>query len=486
MKHLLCTLLLFPLAVFGQNWLPLSPGESYHYRLPNAAQITHTIRIDSSKSTPEGLAHYLNRVFVHFPDQNEFILVNRGQFLGQTMILRPNGSVIFREEGFLLSRETTVYPQAGLGQSWLAMPVGNVTASVVDVGEALVLGELDSVKTISFSNGTAWILSKNHGVVQAADYQSCNATATLSGLESKGLGDQMFRFSDFYDFNVGDVFEYVSGGSSLGVAFGARSKITVLEKNSLPNGEGFTYRVRRLTKSNNLLLTDTTWLTYKKSDLPWLEMYNRQVFMLPNNDEVYTYARHLNGGIVVGNPMPFPFNDDTTLCAVHCFPKDPNSWILPEDDILGCGIGDVGCYVYAYHREYLPKLGLVYREESYIDLYEYLKLLGAVSDGDTIWGSITPDWAFTSTQAPASEVHALQIAPNPANNWAKVDLPPMPQGGRLQIVNALGSTVRTVELPHSSNAQSFSLELEGLPNGMYTLAISTARGIWAGRLVLTP
>ena len=41
--------LLFPGGLLAQNWMPISPGETYHYRLHDSSYITHTLYVDSLK-----------------------------------------------------------------------------------------------------------------------------------------------------------------------------------------------------------------------------------------------------------------------------------------------------------------------------------------------------------------------------------------------------------------------------------------------------
>ncbi|MBL7806433.1 MAG: hypothetical protein JNN28_01370, partial [Saprospiraceae bacterium] len=62
MKLLLLPLLCLPFWAFSQNWLPVVPGETQHYRLPDSNHITHSLRIDSTKQSGNNTIYYLNRI----------------------------------------------------------------------------------------------------------------------------------------------------------------------------------------------------------------------------------------------------------------------------------------------------------------------------------------------------------------------------------------------------------------------------------------
>lgn len=218
-KNLSFLLLLVPSIFFAQNWMPVVPGETYNYRLQDSAYITQTIRVDSMKKVGNDSVFYLNRVLQWFVFPGDPILgidtlaigfQNQGQFLGQTMTKTPNGDLVFHAENVFFDTTFIIRPFANVGETWLAVPDENITATIVSVTQGDVLGEPDSLKTIQFDNGATWVLSKQHGLVQCPDFYTNNLRANLSGLEAKGLGDRLYRFDDFFDFNVGDVLEYSS------------------------------------------------------------------------------------------------------------------------------------------------------------------------------------------------------------------------------------------------------------------------------------
>lgn len=170
---LLC--LLAPCCLFSQNWMPVVPGETYHYRLDDSAYISHTIRVDSTKKIGDDSVFYLNRILQWYylstpTDTLAIALRDQGQFLGKTMTKTPNGQLVFHAENFFFDTSFVIRPLVNPGESWLAVPGENITATVTSVVQGEVLGESDSLKTIQFDNGATWLLSKNHGLISCPDF----------------------------------------------------------------------------------------------------------------------------------------------------------------------------------------------------------------------------------------------------------------------------------------------------------------------------
>src|SRR5690606_30147647 len=80
------------------------------------------------------------------------------------------------------------------------------------LGEAEVLGVIDSVKTMGLSDGRTIQLSKNHGVL---NFESTDGEIfSLSGIPDRQLGTYPIGRHEIFDFEVGDVFVYVGSYSA--------------------------------------------------------------------------------------------------------------------------------------------------------------------------------------------------------------------------------------------------------------------------------
>jgi hypothetical protein len=268
--------LLFPCGLFAQNWMPVAPNETYHYRLADSAYITHSIRVDSSKIVGADVVYYLNRVLKYEgPVGDQIAFYKQGQFLGKTMTQKPDGSLVFESGNIFFDTSIVIFPQANLGETWLAVAEDNITASVISIQEGEVVGIQDSLKIIQFSNGAQWVLSKNYGLLSAPDFNQGNLTATLSGLEDQELGDRLYRFEDFFEYSVGDVFESQSYFSGQFGWSDTRIKTRILEKTILP--EGFQYLVEKKQKTVTGGLSSGTTLSISNEPM----LYLRQSYKKP-------------------------------------------------------------------------------------------------------------------------------------------------------------------------------------------------------------
>lgn len=484
MKLPIFLFLLFPVGLFAQNWMPVVPGETYHYRLANAGHITHSIRVDSSKTVGADVVHYLNRVLKYEgPVGDQIAFYKQGQFLGKTMTQKPDGSLVFASDNIFFDTSIVVFPGAYLGQTWLAVAESGVMASVISVDEDPALGVQDSIKTILFSNGAEWILSKNYGLLGASDFNQTNQWVFLSGLENQGIGDRLYRFEDFFDYEVGDVIESLSYYSGqFGWAY-SRFKTTVLEKTVLP--EGFQYLVEIKSKtvtggmvSDTTLSISTENKQYLKQDYKYVDAYNHQIIPAPFFDHHFSFATHFEGGIYLGNT--YSSSDNPEFCSILGVPEDPNNPLSYFDDALDCTLGDEA-NVYYYYEEYRPKIGRVNYGYSILDNSFNEVITGAVIQGDTIWGSITPDWSFTETAEPVA-YSKLVVSPNPSSGFASVQIPEGVESALIHVYSTDGMSVQTVDYQSS---ESLYLDLSSLPNGMYWVILRSDDRVWHERLVKT-
>ncbi len=474
MKTLL-PLLLFPISIFAQNWTLVTPGETYHYRLPNADFITHTIKADSVRQIGNNTIYHLNRVVFWdaLPQGSQLIFGNQGQFLFQTITDDGAGKLFLDAESGFPPASLTMFPQAGHGFSWLADANNNISATISAVTLGSVLGLPDSLKTIQFSNGSQWVLSKHHGVVSCPNLAG-NATLHLSGLESAQLGDRLYRFEDFFDLQPGTILEYVEDYTGLFGWDASRSKILILNKSFM--ADTARYQVQRKWKQTQFSLqtgtsttfgVDTVWLEYKNSDFPFLSAYNNQFLPLHPCNCKGTFALVSKNGVDIGEPQ-FPFS------SFYC-------GVLEEDSFFP-GLNILACSDEGYFEQFRPGLGQTEYYRSIIDNSEYKRLAGAIVQGDTVWGSITPDWDFTATSSPVREIGSLDLSPNPAFDYVNLHFPGLKEGeALLQIFNTENMLCHSQER-FGLNGRTI-VDLSGFPSGIYLILLNTGARIWREWLV---
>jgi hypothetical protein len=476
MKYTLITLLLLPCVLFGQNWLPVVPNEIQHYRLQDSSHITHSLRIDSLKQSGNNTIYYLNRI-IQWKNIGEVIaLKDQGQFLGQQMTLMPDGLLILNHESFFLDTTIILQLDAGLGQSWLALPESNTMASVTHLDETQVLGIMDSVKTITFDNGIVWKLSKHHGLVEAADYQHQNTKVTLSGLETAGLGERLYQMADFFDYHVGDVFEYSqnsiyqTGGTDLWY------KIKILEKPvNTPDTLRYVAEFRTVEIVSGLFnhtkyFLDTITISYLKKDWERISSYHHQVVPAIWNDLTYTII--LQNNLLIGNPNPVGIVPVDT-CSVYLVPDDPSHWLYSVEGGITCNLG------YHYYEVFRAGIGRTTYAYSLIDYFFHERMNGAVIQGDTVFGKISPDWAFTQTEAPFTS-EKLLVAPNPAVEEITIQVPPGKLNGILIMYHSSGHVVNRWKV---TQTETINITVNDLPSGLYLIEYRSEKGILTARVL---
>jgi len=205
-KTILCVLLLFPIISYAQNWNLINAENKYYFKSGNINYISNTIFADSFSVVANDTVFYLNRIvkdcFECDPmNPHKFKLANQGQFLQKEITKHADGTYRFYGD-----REYFVNPHFTVGQSWVFDTIQNVVATVDTIYEQDVFGLLDSVKVISIGNDSTITISKNNGII---NFGIDSEEYVLSGISGQNnVGASPFQKEDFFDFNVGDVFQY--------------------------------------------------------------------------------------------------------------------------------------------------------------------------------------------------------------------------------------------------------------------------------------
>ena len=461
-------LLLFtPLCLTAQNWMPILPGETYYFRTEGANYITNTIKVDSVEQIGANTVYHLNRVVreIEDPLEGNQYYNNQGQFLLQKITRTPADVLTLASESVLDPGYLILHPTADPGFSWVADPAANITCTIASVELGAVLGQPDSLKHLMFTNGDEWILSKNHGLVRCPDKLS-GLNATLTGLETLHLGDRPYRFDDFFNFEVGTILEYYESSASIFGETDFNYKNTVLERQISQDSARF--RVERRWKktivdvfSGNSSTTgkDTLWWAVSNSTLRFPWPYNNQY--LPYNEAAVgvrsgIFAAVTEQGVFIGPA--------TAACSV--FQPSP---IL--ESLLDCEPGQ------QYRETFRPGLGQTALDIEQIDYFFSKRLLGAVVGGDTIWGTVSPDWIFTETNTPAGVSNQIKVFPNPAVSQLEIVFETaLNEPAFYQILTPDSRLV-------GQGRTTGVINLSGIPTGVCMLMLQTEQGIFQSRFV---
>ncbi|MBL7781469.1 MAG: T9SS type A sorting domain-containing protein [Saprospiraceae bacterium] len=490
MKHLIpLFLLLISTVLHAQNWMPVVSGDVYHFRAEDSSFITHTIRVDSVKKVGEDSVFYLNRIVLVDYLSPDFVIVSsqKGQFLGQQMTKKPNGSLVFASELYDESRSVIIFPNAPINASWMAFD--DVSATVISAESGVIFGEADSLKNIFFSNGLTWILSKNHGVIHFENLFYPDSKVELSGIETRNVGDRLLGFSDFFSFHVGDTFEWRYSYSGVGGSNSTISKWHILDKEVFQ--DSFRYYVARKRKSvstapnlNTYFTHDTLWVEINRSQFKNSDSYNNQGVVLDNYFyEETTYVTCFEGGKKVGHKPAIP--NTQFICSIFPVGLFQEAYFPSQDGLSRCcniADPDFSCESRYFYEEYREGLGRVDWGLSVIDNQLSDQLLGAVIQGDTVWGAISPDWFFTSTHTPATP-QPLLVMPNPAEDFIYLNMA-NPEGEvAVKITDVSGKTCvqQTLKLAPGSR-----LDISVLPPGVFLIQVIGTRQMWGGKFQKLP
>lgn len=248
LKLLVFCLSLLSSFLSAQDWSPVNLTDKYNYRLDNDAIITQTIWQTNYSTNGTDSTFQLNRTFcdscVTIGGDSFYAQQNLPRFFGASFSKTATGICNFRNPG---SKTVKLYAQ--LNDTWLFDTTNNVTAQVIFCGTGNVLGNIDSVKTILLSTNDTVQLSKNYGITIWPNGYAQNSYYRLQGIHGRNIGVLVPRMTDYFDFNIGDMFEYestnqaCSGGSTI---YHVIRKYTITSANV--NGDTISYHASGIAR----------------------------------------------------------------------------------------------------------------------------------------------------------------------------------------------------------------------------------------------
>lgn len=177
--------------------------------MDNDAIITQTTWQTNYSVNGSDTIFQLNRTFcdscVTIAGDSFYAQRNLPRFFGYSVTKTAAGICNFRDPG---SKMIRLYSQ--LNDNWLFDTINSITAQVVFCGTGNVLGNIDSIKTILLSTNDTVQLSKNYGITIWPNGYSQNSYYKLQGIHGRDIGVLVPRMRDYFDFNIGDMFEYES------------------------------------------------------------------------------------------------------------------------------------------------------------------------------------------------------------------------------------------------------------------------------------
>jgi hypothetical protein len=456
----------------AQSWQPLTLHEKFNYSINGANLVTHSIWVDSCKVINGDSVFYLNRIVTACDTCSDpyYKLCNQATYLNKEMVKKPGGAFWFRYPGSYV-----IQSLAAVGQTWLYDTLNNIQAQVSQKTFEPVFGINDSVKRIHLTNGTNLYLSKSFGLIR---FPYNNLEYNLEGIEGRNLGQKVPDFSDIYNFNVGDVFQYHSKNMSYAM------------------GGGYESLYKRIVTSKDSA-TGVYWYEETHISCGW---YVSLIGLHGDSSHYYdTYTLNLIDSA----------NHVTNLHPDQIFenPIDPNIvgpvtsylHVLVDDEQLytkyiGSSQPYVGVYVHGtaqtpplpyellipgpvdqYMETYKPGLGRVFFYLWIFEGTELDELIGYVKNGDTV-GIIYPDETLLMGMKNRTGGNHLTIYPNPASGFITVKEIHPSKDLEFEISDLTGQIIK-------KDVYTGGINVSQLANGLYILKISDRKEpkSWYGR-----
>lgn len=465
-------------AATAQNWSPINRYEKMNYSKTGFNYITNTMWIDSAGATVSDSVFYFNRIVTSCDTcVATYRLCNQPDFLKKNMYKRSGGKYEFRYPGSILIKTL-----ANTGESWLYDTANSITANVFSFSSQQVFGTTDSVKEIHLSNGGILKLSKNHGLLQFT-LTPVTQVYTLIGIEGRNLGEKVPMFTEIYNFNVGDVFQYMARGYNSGLGYGTErlTKTTILSKDS---SQGYySYGVKNLScwwnfqpigpNGDTSHSYELTTLSFQDSLLHPANYYPNQIieYALPEAmigpNTSYQCVSAGTAGFYSKYCGSYMFGDDPPLYLHGNLLTPPKSYELLSPmytififlNSFSTGLGNDNYHVFIFESE----------EEN--------ALIGYIKNGDTT-GTVYPDDFILAEVKNIASRKSSGIYPNPCTDKLYIQGIPEGQGCNICIKDISGQELL-------SSKGSSPIDVSSLKPGIYFLFLRNNSGntLWKGKFL---
>jgi hypothetical protein len=409
--------LFFYCSVFSQNWNLINPDFRYNYSKNDESIISITIWIDSlSLNESSDTVYHLNRIVMDCDTCESLFLYNgpsRFAFYNQPNFLQREVIVTDTTYWFVSPNSFVFYPKEKVSYNWIYDSINYITANIISANDSIVFGTIDSVKTIQLSNQDTIIISKEFGILQFDDIN--DNRYFLVGIDNL-FGDSVPDFFEFYNFSVGDIFEYTGRYYSVGYGrYTYREKVYIISKTIYKDSVIYDVHIKYYEFDD-----------YGK-DYPFYEPYKNSydsiwIFKYSTNHHANRYNNELIPFLDISyNWHSFPPFADYTYSKFYYdlenrFTKSIGSY--ENCDFMSIydtsqHILERRCdYFDAYEIIYTVGLGTVYYDHTGFEWTDRRELVAYVKDNDTT-GTITEDEFFTNIDN-KSYLNSVIFYPNPA------------------------------------------------------------------------
>lgn len=500
-KILLMVLTTFSIVTYGQNYQTIKSNQLNYFGTNSLDQILAT-RTDSVVMSGNDSIFYSYKAVRGNNDPEQFNISGCPYELGPNwygshVIIEENGTNLFFNR---FNDTIRVATQSSLNEQFLVYlyPNGDsLYGTVTAIDTMTVLGNIDSVKTISLTNNNdpsishlSFEIGKQNGFVKLfspysfpyayrmnSDDNDTLSPYALVGSEYPRIGITKPHIGEIYNYEVGDRFVYSTRHGAITesgpwtktyierdvidkVSYGSDSiiytfKDTILSTNGdeswQTNPDFTTYEdiheltVKEFNNFNDSLLPEEFNFVTQK----WNELYVNSCGVLEE--------KYFDVFYVIVNPEP----NDT--CIYFDYIDSPD---LSNSAINGFGITQSAGWINLYSPDNYISFNLIY----------YSKVNG-ISCGTNSYLSIEEEQKIDDSD--------LSIYPNPANNKVTVrfetkDVEPI----EIRILTISGQTIYSQNTEFNSFSEGVNLDISDFDSGIYFVTVNSSKGNISKKLVI--
>lgn len=453
----------------AQNWRPIQQGEKVNYCV-NDPVLYSTIWVDSVQIDNNDTILFLNKILKECPqcaDSTDpgwilgYYLLNQASHLLSEIRLNANSTYKLVDDSIRLH----ILPLANLNETWIFDSLNNITAEIIAATDSVIFNTIDSIKVIKLSNSDTIILSKNFGIVKFP-LGTNNQHVNLFGIEERGLGYITPYFVDFFNFNIGDVFEYkIESGAHF------KDPTSILQYSILGkfmNGDTLSYFVKVKKNEITYLFNSPLDTVCSLYDDTLVYVNNPNHFLNKNINQI------LDKSYPCGNKYkPIQLGFDTIFQSKikyypdYSFLDYSNDTIYVNVDPSFCGWLETAIY-----GEGIGLISYSKSDQTGWPYPEYFKqyLRGCIVNGHQ-FGNLSPDSLFVGIEEVNSPENMI-VFPNPAEDILNIciSLKHNPCY-HLILLTSMGQIVKELTLCNGTE----TLNISDLKNGVYYLRISDDR-----------
>ncbi len=456
---------------YSQNWSIINTTDKFNFRLDGDNIISSTVWVDSIQTNGNDSIYFMNRVVC-----DSCIVIVNGPMWGSDSCYGSKNAptflqrtIHFKDSVYNLvdTGNIIILPFSNLNDIWLYDSVWNVNAQVVDVKVDSVFSSIDSVKVILLSTGDTIEISKNNGILVFPFSYGSGIHYRLVGIEGRNVGEMVPKFHDFFNFDIGDRFEYHIDGGYPECHYWEIKQYTVTSKNVI--GDTIRYDISVIKER---METPHSWMGGCAGY--WYGRYNDVIEFIDSASHL-TNLYNLQSyhiGYDLWNMLPCVYSD-SSFDGVR-MSLDGNNIISKSFGFVTLSSGNYAFYSqinhnsdtllisqFPHHATY--KVGLGQTEHMVSSCFEGGEsgYLAAYTKGNTTVGVFSDSTAILLNANNMKE-YSTGVYPNPVNDKLFIH---QTKHGNLQvnIYNSYGALVK------EKNTFSISdfIQVDDLPEGIY-------------------